>query len=332
MALVADVELPPVLPDAPTGGATIWIASDDPPRRAQAWPLSEPIPTGWHEVTYREAVAILAPQVVTLVFGGASLPLSIESEIAALSTAAPDPRAVAARSLSRAPREPRLPRPPRQARAPRSGRPPRAPRAPRPPRKARPPRRARAIRPIRPPRPRNYKTNEEPGVCKGPGCTCWTPAGCATADYLGVFGGFQATDCYRGPCWHYESCVNDKCAIHAACAINDILQFWARQYRAAVAYVQPVAASALLQIQAALAPVAPFALPAGELETAPALPPGAQTAGCSAGEYWTLGLTGCRCVPIGSGLAPATLAQVIGCLGQEQFDVLVAQGQQQAAF
>jgi hypothetical protein len=110
------------------------------------------------------------------------------------------------------------------------------------------------------------------------------------------------------------------------CAIQNILQFWQRQYRAAVAYVAPVVASAVAGGRRALVTFPAFAPPGAEVPTGPSAPAGAITRGCPGGWYWTLGLTGCRCVEPGSGLAPATQAQVIGCIGQAAWDALVAEG------
>jgi hypothetical protein len=143
-----------------------------------------------------------------------------------------------------------------------------------------------------------------------------------------VFGDFTKTDCYRGPCYSYEACVSDKCQVHAACAINQIIQFWARQYKAVVAYVEPVTTPVLAATR-----VVARALPAigvlqqiGEVLQAP--PPSGVTLGCPPNHFWTIGLTGCRCVPSDSGLYQATEAQVIACIGQGAWDALVAAGVQ----
>jgi hypothetical protein len=312
MALVADLDLPAfptAAPPAATG--TIWIMADDPPPRAQAWPASAPIPDGWHEVPYHEAQRALAPPVVSISFAGLAALPTVQSEAAALSTAGPSPGVVAARSLSRTSREPRPPRVSRPARRPRPPRPPRPPRAPR---ARRPPRPRRKPRPRRPPRarrPRNYKTREKPGICKGPGCTCWTPAGCAPPDYVGVFGDFTKTDCYRGPCYSYEACVSDQCQVHALCAINQILQFWVGQYRAVVAYVEPVVAPVLEAARAALQPLPAIGLPPAELSDAiPVAPPG--SFGCGEqGWIWQRTTIGCRCGPPGTFGPPCTEAELI---------------------
>lgn len=329
MALVADVELPTPTPEArPAAGALIWIATDAAPFRSQQWPATEPVPPGWHEVTAAQARALAKPGPISIQFLPDPPQTSLESEAAALSTAEPSLAAVAARSLSRAPREARLPRSPRAARPPRAGRPPRAERAPRKPRRPRLPKKPRLPRRPRKPRPKNFKTKQPPGVCKGPGCTCWTPGGCAGDWYLTVFGDFTKTDCYRGPCYDYEACVSDKCQVHAACAINEIIQFWARQYRAVVTYVSPVlvpVGNLAITAARALPVIGTAALLADVVQ---GLPAGAVSVGCSQGEYWTMGLTGCRCVPIGSGLIAITKEQVIGCIGQDAWDYLESQGQQ----
>jgi hypothetical protein len=145
---------------------------------------------------------------------------------------------------------------------------------------------------------------------------------------LTVFGDFTKTDCYRGPCYDYEACVSDKCQVHAACAINEIIQFWAQKYRAVVAYVQPIITPAQ-----ELARVAIRALPAlGAIQilSEAIAPPAAAGVGigCPTGWYWTVGLTGARCVPPGSGAFPATQEQVIAVIGQAVWDGLVAAGQQ----
>lgn len=242
MALVDDLTLPRFVGDEPPSDtALLWIASDEPPLRAQSWPVLVAIPGGWHEVSQRQAEQInrTVPTALSFVLtapGGRA----DESEVAALATAAGPAPAGVERRPSRTPREPRLPRRPRPPRAPRARRTERASRAPRRPRRPRAARPARRSRPPRPRRPRNYKTRQAPGICKGPGCTCWTPGGCIPGD-ISTDTWFQVnTECYRGPCYSYEACVSGKCQVHPGCVINTILAFWARQYRALPASVQAV--------------------------------------------------------------------------------------------
>jgi len=125
---------------------------------------------------------------------------------------------------------------------------------------------------------------------------------------------FAASDCYRGPCYSYEACITDKCQIHAGCVINTILQFWARHYRAVVAYVEPVVTPALAAARAAR-----LALPAlgvlqliGEELTADAAPPpGAVSDGCPPGTTWRIGLTGFSCQGPEHGGPIATREQLV---------------------
>jgi hypothetical protein len=329
MALVAELELPRFeTPREEAPAPTIWIASDYPPFRAQPWPLSVPIPAGWREVTYRDAQAILKPGPLRFSFAPPAPAAGPESETVALSTAQPYAAVIAARGLSRVPREPRLPRLPRASRVPRAFRPARSPRAPRRSRRPRVPRRARAIRPIRKPRPRTYKTKQDPGICKGPSCTCWTPGGCIGRWYLELLPWFAASDCFRGPCYSYEACGSDKCQIHAACVINQILRFWADRYKAVAAWTENQAPTVTAAVTTTARTLAPLLRLAG-LVGAPAAPPAAaELPGCPPGEHWTLGLTGCRCVPAVWGLPRATQAQVIACIGQAAWDALVAAGTQ----
>lgn len=333
MALADAVTLPSFAPSAAADTrGVLWIASDEPPFQASSWPLLTPLPAGWHVVTQAEAEAIMAgraPQLrFTLVGPGAPDPVA---EAAALSSSPPEEER---RRQSRRPREPRPPRAARRPRAPRTVRPARLfrePRVARRPRRPRKPRAARTPRKPRPPRPKYVKTTNRVGTCKGPSCTCWTPAGCIGSVWVEAVQLYPKA-CLRGPCWSYEACVTGKCAFHVGCTINTILQFWANQYHAAVAYVQPTVAPVLQAVRAALPRLTVSAAPAAEVPTAPELPPGAVTIGCRADEYWTLGLTGCRCVPAGTGLPAATQAQVIACIGQAAWDRLVAaSGQGQTA-
>lgn len=299
MPLAADVTVPTFeAPPAAAPPSLLWIASDAPPPRTQQWPVLTPLPPGWHEVSAVEARRIAA-SIPTVATWGGGLPILIEpaSETAALSTPSGVTPRVAAPRPPRPPRTPRSPRSSRPARAPRPARPARAPRPPRLRRPPRPPRKPRPARKPRARRPRNWKTRYPPGICKGPGCTCWTPAGCAPESYKFVFGDFTKTDCYRGPCFSYEQCVSEKCQVHAACAINQILQFWARQYRAAVAYVVaavPAPAQAALRTLAQRPsvilppsePVAPLPVPAALREA---------RYGCPADRKWVISSIGLVC-------------------------------------
>jgi hypothetical protein len=330
MALVADLDLPTfpteTLPETP---ALRWIATDYPPFRAQQWSLLTPPPPGWHEVTAAQAAQLAKPGTISISFLPDPPATSLESEAAALSTAAPDTAGIAARRRSRVPREPRLPRSPRAPRKPRSVRPPRPERAPRKPRKPRPPKKPRAARKPRKPRPKNYKTKQNPGTCRVPGCNCWTPGGCVPAARPPAEEAAYWGECYGGPCYSYEACVSEKCQVHPACLVNQIFQFWARQYRAAVAYVEPVLTPALAAAQelARALPALGVLQRIGEELTA-TVPPGAVTVGCPPGGYWIETLTGISCPVGGQGLPPITQARVIQVLGQDVWDRLVAAGVQ----
>ena len=325
MALALDVQLPRyAAPPKDEARATLWIATDLPPFSAQRWPLLVAIPPGYHEVSEADAQRINKQVPTTLSFQLVAPADDAASVVAALSTAEPDAAVVANRRPSRVPREPRPPRTPRRARDPRRPRvfaPERAPRKPRKPRKPRPPRKPRVSRARR---PKNYKTVQKPGVCKGPACDCWTPGGCVGDWYLDLLPQFKDSGCYRGPCFNYEACVSGKCQHHPGCLINQIIQFWQRQYRAAVTYVQP----ALDYLPAAVRPGQSVSvlgkIGTAEPEAAAQLPPNAVTLGCPPGWYWTIGLTGCRCVEPNTGLYAATRAEVIRCIGQAEWDRLVA--------
>jgi hypothetical protein len=329
MALALDVQLPRyAAPPRGDGRATLWIASDYAPRLAQSWPVLVPIPTGFHEVSEQEALAILKGVPTTLSFRIVAPADDAASVVAALSTAEPDAAVVAKRRPSRAPREPRAPRAPRTPRAPRAMRlaaPARAPRRPRPPRPPRPPRVPRVPRARR---PRNYKTTQRPGLCKGPSCTCWTPGGCVGEWYADLLPWFKDSGCFRGPCYDYEACVSGKCQYHPGCVVNQVIQFWARQYRAAVTWTGQAVAPVLTQARRRLLGATGVAGAGGAAEEPAAAGAPGITLGCPAGQYWTIGLTGCRCVPAGSGLPAATVAQVIGCIGQAEWDRLVGLGVQ----
>lgn len=312
MALAGGVTLPHFdAAPASAARAQLWIASDTAPVRAQQWPVLVPIPDGWHEVSPSEAATILeSPRsAVTFNLGGGGS--SEAAEVAALTSSSPSE---ARRRASRPPRAPRPPRPPRSPRPPRVARigrldrgprPPRAPRLPRPPRKARKPRPARFARPAR------YKTVERPGVCKGPGCTCWTPAGCIGAWYLDALPDFAKSDCYRGPCYDYGACVTERCQVHPACLVNTILQFWVNQYRAVAAnplgYPAQVAASVAQAARQTLAVgkqvLAQFELIAPVIEGV--------TEGCPPGTRWAVGLTGYSCQSPATHPIAATREQLI---------------------
>jgi hypothetical protein len=101
--------------------------------------------------------------------------------------------------------------------------------------------------------------------------------------------------------------------VHAACAINTILQFWARQYRAVVAYAQPVLIPAEAITRAAIR-----ALPAlGALqlvgETLTAEPPPGSTSCGEQGWIWQRTTIGCRCGPPGAYGAPADHDLLVAC-------------------
>jgi len=272
-----------------------WIATDDEPRRVESWTSLVPIPTGWHLVTQAEAATIQRSGAVVSSFPGNPSLADRSSQVAALTFAAPSPDAERNRRPSRAPREPRLPRAPREPRAPRDARPGRAPRAIRPRRPARPPRPARAPRPPRPPRPRSRKSKEPPGVCKGPGCNCWTPAGCIGAWYLEALPEFSKSDCYKGPCYDYGACVTERCNIHVDCLVNSILAFWTKTYKAIAANPLQVAQDAGSGLEFA-ARHAVRALEQGlaQLEIIRGST-GEVTEGCPPGTRWAWGLTGLSC-------------------------------------
>ncbi len=64
-----------------------------------------------------------------------------------------------------------------------------------------------------------------------------------------------------------------------------------------------------------IAPVARTTLPLPALPAPPPPPPPAKpiTNTCPPGWYWTIGLTGCRCMPAELNLPPATAAQLAQC-------------------
>lgn len=312
MALADGVVLPRFHPPpSRLARAELWIASDSPPVRVQSWPVLVPIPDAWHEVSDTEASALLASArgSVTFDLGPGGSPEV--AEVAALTSSSP---AEARRRASRPPREPRAPRPPRSprpARVARIGRLDRGPRPPRAPRHPRPPRAARPARPARFARPARYKTVERPGVCKGPGCTCWTPAGCIGAWYLDALPDFAQSDCYRGPCYDYGACVTERCQVHPACLVNTILQFWVNQYRAVAqnplgypAGVAAAAARAGRQLLGAGRQVA------AQFELiGPSV--GGVTEGCPPGTRWAVGLTGYSCQSPATHPIAATREQLI---------------------
>lgn len=313
MPLVADLPTPLTFDREPTAArGQTYIASDAPPFRAQGWPLLTPIPLGWHEVTQQEAQRIAAQLPSTAgLLRFLETPTTAASGAAALSTTSGDGLRVAARRPPRPPREPRLPRSSRRPRAPR---PARAARSPRPPRAPRAPRATRPRRPARPPRrrrARNYQTKQEPGICKGPGCTCWTPAGCAPPSYKLVFGDFTKTDCYKGPCFSYEQCASGKCLLDSLCEVNRILQFWVRQFKMVGAWIDTQLAKTPAPVQAALQQLAaqpsvvlPPALPA------PAGSPRVDRYGCPPDRKWVISSIGLVCAILEDPRPEATDAQL----------------------
>lgn len=283
---------PPVAPSLARG---MWIATDDEPRRVESWTPLTRIPEGWHVITAAEAQAVLRAGPVSISFTSSGLPTDRESQVAALTYAGPSPGAVRDRRQPRAPRDPRVPRTPRDprtAREPRPGRAARAPRPRRPGRKPRPPRRPRLPRP---PRPRNRKTKEPPGVCKGPACNCWTPAGCIGHWYIEMLPAFAASDCYKGPCYDYGACVTERCNLHVDCLAQTIFQFWARTYRAFAANPleviaeagRGVAFAARHTLRVSEQTLAQFELIAPSVDGI--------TQGCPPGTRWAWGLTGLSC-------------------------------------
>lgn len=300
----------PALPAAPR---QTWIATDDQPHSVEPWTTLAPIPPGWHLITQSEAAALQRSGAVSISFPGAAAPRELTSQAAALAYASPSPDVVRERRQPRTPRSPRAPRVPRGPRAPRAARiarPERAPRARRPGRPARPP---RVPRKPRPRRPKNYKTKVPPGVCKGPGCHCWTPSGCAGSWYLAILESEAFKDCYKGPCYDYTACVTDRCSIHPDCLASIIKTFWMKQYRAVVA--NPIGA-----ITADAKAIAAEARRLGVLITRGAeifthrevaLEPDAVTEGCPPGTRWAVGLTGYSCQTPATHPIAATREQLI---------------------
>lgn len=164
----------------------------------------------------------------------------------------------------------------------------------------------------RPRRPKNYKTKEPPGVCKGPGCNCWTPAGCAGAWYLAILESEAFKDCYKGPCYDYGACVTDRCSIHPACLIQTIKQFWMKTYHALVANPGQVVRDALSFTSAEamrLAALAGHPLEAAGLVGSAEV--GGVTEGCPPGTRWAIGLTGYSCQSPATHPIAATREQLI---------------------
>ena len=299
-------------PAPATATRQVWIATDAEPRRVESWTSSAPIPYGWHQITQPEAAAIQRSGHVSFT-PGSSLP-SVEpvSQVAALTYAAPSPDAVRDRRQPRAPRKPRLPRQPREPRATRESRPGRAARPPRPPRPARPDRKPRDLRLSRRPRPKNYKTRQKPGVCKGPGCTCWTPAGCAGDWYMAILGTAAFKDCYKGPCYSYEGCVEERCALHIDCLAQTILQFWVNTYHSVSVNPLQTAADAAHFVAAQVDRFATLAR--HPLQAAGFAGPddsAGVTEGCPPGTRWAVGLTGYSCQSPATHPIAATREQLI---------------------
>jgi hypothetical protein len=297
-----------------------WITTDSPPIEIQRWPVTTPPPNGWHEVPAEEArrlteILVQAPSPVTTT-------QSLSDRVAALSTIDSLPGDVADRRLPRAPREARFARSsrlPREPRAPRAGR---EGRAPRPARAARPPRPPRLPRPPRAKRPPRPPSKYDVGLCKRPSCTCWTPAGCIgppLAEAYRISPNWEGLKpCFPGPCYEYTSCVTHVCTSDATCAVFQILQFWVKQYKAVVTYIEPavpiITAATILTRRALL-----LAVPAirgielvQSLTTAPPI-----TDGCPPGWYWAIGLTGVACSDPRLGRQAATAEQLIAILGYD---------------
>lgn len=313
----AGVSFPPAVA-APVLGAT-WIATDEPPVQVSPWPPQVPVPLGWHAVDAVEARRLQGLPLLGL--GKPVTVQSLSSRVAALSTADSLADAVADRRRPRTPREARfarvsrLPRIPRDPRLPKPARAPRAPRVPRP---KRPPRAKRTDRPRRPP---FRKTKYEPGLCKGPGCTCWTPAGCSATTWVlaqeQVRQNPGLRDCYRGPCYDYVACVEHKCGAAISCVIHQILRFWIRQYEALPAWVTQSVAAAQEFAQPVIQPLAVVLPGLSVLSTAP-VPVAAGDPGCPPGYVWYQTLTGIHCGPPGGSLPRADPALVAAVLAAGQ--------------
>lgn len=294
-------------PDNVSLARPIWIATDAIPAAVESWPLNRDIPTGWHLVSQTEAAMLRTrpPETEQITFRAPADDLV--SRVAALSAESDRPSAVSERRPPRPPREPRPPRLAREPRPPREPRPYRFSRPPRPrrvSRKARPPRKPRTPRK---PRPSAYKTQAPAGVCKGPACTCWTPGGCVGEWYLKLLPGFETSECYKGPCYSYEQCMSGKCQLHIACAINTILAFWARQYRAVVANPAGILETVTTGLQTVVIDAAARARAAAQVTGLISPPTGAveYTNGCPPGWHWVIGLTGITCAPPGDVRPPA---------------------------
>lgn len=178
---------------------------------------------------------------------------------------------------------------------------------------------ARFPRTPRTPRRPYAKTKYSVGWCKRPACNCWTPAGCIGPEMLEAvkLAGLleAAPDCYPGPCYDYAACVTNKCFAETACQIRGIFQFWAGQFKAAVAYAGPTVEA---QTRRALS-VAERLLIRRQLG-AGAVPPEPEpfrgyTKGCPPGRRWVLGLTGCSCQPFEIPYPPATAEQILAACG-----------------
>jgi hypothetical protein len=128
-----------------------------------------------------------------------------------------------------------------------------------------------------------------------------------------VFGDFTKTDCYRGPCFDYVACVSDKCQVHAACAINEILQFWVRQYQAVAAYVAPVLEPTLEAAQAVARILPGLGVLQRIGEELQAVPPPGSTSCGEQGWIWQRTTIGCRCGPPGAFGAPADHDLLVAC-------------------
>jgi hypothetical protein len=300
-------------PAVPAPSSSTWIATDDYPREVERWVAGIIPPPGWHIITASEAQTLQKPTTISFLPEPVPAPTDLASQAAALSYVGASPPAVRDREPSRTPRRPRPPRAPREARTPRAPRPGRAPRAPRSRRPARPPRAKRIPRKERPRRPRAYKTKQPPGVCKGPGCTCWTPAGCTGSWYLELVPWFKDSDCFKGACYDYTACVTGRCSIHPACLIATILQFWARQYRAVVANPIGAVTDAAKEVTTEAKRLGFLVTHAAEIfgfrEVGPE--PWAVTEGCPPGTRWAVGLTGFSCQTPATHPTAATREQLI---------------------
>lgn len=312
---LVEVAPPRVIPADPS--TFRWIKSDDTPPQVDRWPVLVSLPAGWVEISPEEATRLRRG-----IFRAgipALLDTSVEADVARLSAIGDVRPAVTPAAERRPPRTPRVPREPRAPRVPRESRPSRMDRLTRRSRMPRPPRRPRPARAPRAPRPRMQKTKLSIGVCKRPGCTCWTPAGCASDVYYSIIKaiGFDNPECFPGPCFDYTACVSGRCFSDLTCAIIGIVQFWQRQYRYVVqGQLAPVVAEVGEAVRG-FAAIENLRKARFEQLVEDVVGPKQLTEGCPPGWYWVIGLTGCRCVPKEAGVPPATREQIIACLGYD---------------